>query len=67
VARGAISIIGPCLLVLIANRRRLERAFPALNLRPGSVEDLADHMTRFALAGLAAIAHEAKQAEEREG
>ena len=67
VARSAISIIGPCLLLLIANRRRLERAFPALNLRPDSAEDLADHMTQFVLAGLAAIAHEAKKAEERGG
>ncbi len=67
VARGAISIIGPCLLLLIANRRRLERAFPALNLRPDSAEDLADHMTQFALAGLAAIAHEVKKAEKGEG
>jgi len=63
VARGAISIIGPCLLLLIANRRRLERAFSALDLRPDSVEDLADHMTRFALAGLTAIAREAKRAD----
>jgi AcrR family transcriptional regulator len=55
VAHGAISIIGPCLLLLIANRRRLERAFPALKLRD-SVEELADHMTQFALGGLAAIA-----------
>jgi len=61
VARGAISIIGPCLLLLIANRRRLERAFPALDLRPDSVEDIANHMTRFALAGLTAIAHDAKR------
>ena len=63
VARGAISIIGPCLLLLIANRRRLERAFPALNLRRDSAEDVADHMTQFALAGLAAIAREAKRAD----
>ena len=64
VARGAISIIGPCLLLLIANRRRLERAFPALNLRPDSADDIADHMTRFALAGLAAIAREARKADQ---
>jgi AcrR family transcriptional regulator len=63
VARGAISIIGPCLLLLIANRRRLERAFPALNLRGDLVEDVAAHMTQFALAGLAAIAREAKRAD----
>ncbi len=55
VARGAISIIGPCLLLLIANRRRLERAFPTLKLQD-SVEDLANHMTEFTLGGLAAIA-----------
>jgi TetR/AcrR family transcriptional regulator, regulator of cefoperazone and chloramphenicol sensitivity len=63
VARGAISVIGPCLLLLIANRRRLERAFPALNLRPDSADDIADYMTRFTLAGLAAIAREAKTAD----
>jgi TetR/AcrR family transcriptional regulator, regulator of cefoperazone and chloramphenicol sensitivity len=63
VARGAISIIGPCLLLLIANRRRLERAFPALNLRQDSAEEVADHMTQFALAGLAAIARQARRAD----
>jgi hypothetical protein len=61
VARGAISIVGPCLLLLIANRRRLERAFPALNLQADSADEVADHMTRFALAGLAAIAREARR------
>jgi TetR/AcrR family transcriptional regulator, regulator of cefoperazone and chloramphenicol sensitivity len=60
VARAAISIIGPCLLLLIVNRRRLERAFPALKLKD-SVEDIANHMTQFALGGLAAIAREAKR------
>jgi len=63
VARGAISIIGPCLLLLIANRRRLERAFPALNLRPDSAEEITLHMTQFALAGLAAIAARAKKSD----
>jgi hypothetical protein len=52
---------------LVANRRRLERAFPALSLRPDSAEDLADHMTQFALAGLAAITHEVRKAEKGEG
>jgi len=67
VARAAISIIGPCLLLLVANRRRLQRAFPALSLRPDSAEDIANHMTQFALAGLATIAHQAKRAEKGEG
>ncbi len=64
VARGAISIIGPCLLLLIANRRRLERAFPALKLQD-SVEDLANHMTQFALGGLAAVARTQRSAPPR--
>jgi TetR/AcrR family transcriptional regulator, regulator of cefoperazone and chloramphenicol sensitivity len=62
VARGAIGIIGPCMLLLIANRRRLERAFPALDLHPESAESFAEQMTRFVLGGLAAVARGAKGA-----
>lgn len=62
VARAAVSILAPCLLLLIVDRRRLGRAFPAFNIRPHSVRATTRHMTRFALAGLAAIARKAKRA-----
>ncbi|HVO48684.1 MAG TPA: CerR family C-terminal domain-containing protein [Steroidobacteraceae bacterium] len=56
VARAAVSILAPCAMLLLVNRRRLERAFPAFNIKPESAEDIVRQMTRFALAGLAAIA-----------
>ena len=56
VARGAVSIIGPCLLLLIVNRRRFERAFPAYDIHPGTIEEVTQDLTRFTLAGLGALA-----------
>jgi AcrR family transcriptional regulator len=56
VARGCLSIIAPCLMLAIADRSILKRVFPQLGLGPADAPALTDHMVRYALAGLAAIA-----------
>jgi AcrR family transcriptional regulator len=61
VARATVSIMAPCGLLLIVSRKRLEHALPAFNIRPDSVDEITRHMTQFALAGLAAIARQAKK------
>jgi AcrR family transcriptional regulator len=61
VARATVSIMAPCGMLLIANRTRLERALPGFNIRPQTVEDITQHMTQFALAGLAAVTRKAKK------
>ncbi|HUI61865.1 MAG TPA: CerR family C-terminal domain-containing protein [Steroidobacteraceae bacterium] len=56
VARAAVSVLAPCAMLLLVDRKRLDRAFPAFNIRPETAEDIIRQMTHFALAGLAAIA-----------
>lgn len=63
VARGCLSIMGPCVMLAIADRTLLGQAFPALGLDDGGVATLRDHMVRYALAGLAAIAEAEKSRE----
>ena len=56
VARGCVSIMAPCVLLLILDRPTLKRAFPNFGLGSGDAEDLVRHMVQFALAGLSAVA-----------
>lgn len=67
VSRGAVSIIAPFLLLLIVDRRRLERAFPAFNIRRDSESDFASYMTQFVLGGLAAVARQARNSDAEQG
>ena len=55
VARGCISTIAPCALLLLLNRRKLKRMLPSLNLGADSAPQLTRHLVDFALAGLKAI------------
>lgn len=61
VARGCLSIMAPCLMLLISDRLMLKRVFPALSLGRGDAPALVRHMVEFALAGLAAVARDARQ------
>lgn len=61
VARGCLSIIGPCIMLAIADRRLLKRALPQLELGPGGTAVVTRHMIQFAWAGLAAIAREERK------
>lgn len=56
VARCCISIIAPVLMLLIGDRTVVARMFPAIIEGEGAREAMADHIARFALGGLGAIA-----------
>jgi AcrR family transcriptional regulator len=55
VARGCISVMAPCALLLLVNRRKLQRLLPQLNATAESAPQLTRHLVDFALAGLRAI------------
>jgi AcrR family transcriptional regulator len=57
VIRGALSAMAQCLFVF-QNRQMVELAIPEYQLDPASVDQLARHMTVFALGGFHAIAKE---------
>jgi AcrR family transcriptional regulator len=55
VARASLSIIAPFAMLSIADRSILERAFPALSFNEEDADALADHLYRYAVAGLADV------------
>jgi TetR/AcrR family transcriptional regulator, regulator of cefoperazone and chloramphenicol sensitivity len=57
VARACISIVAPCVLLLIGHRRFLKLAFPRFDF--DDTEAIAQHLVSFALAGIAASARRA--------
>ena len=59
VPRACISVMAPCLMLLIADHSSIRRIFPAFKLTPKDAETLGEHLTRFALAGLTAIKEQA--------
>jgi hypothetical protein len=62
VARGCISTIAPCALLLLVNRRKLRRMLPSLHLEADAGPLLARHLADFALAGLQNISTPAARA-----
>ncbi len=61
VGRGCLSLLAPCAMLLIADRKTLRRALPTLDLRREDAAALARHLLHYALAGLAAVAREARR------
>jgi hypothetical protein len=61
VERGCLSIIAPCILLLIGDRRFFKRAFPRSGFGPGDAAILTHHLVEFALAGIAAVARTARK------
>jgi AcrR family transcriptional regulator len=55
VARGCISTMAPCAILLLVNRRKLKRLFPQMSLGAESAPEITRHLVEFALAGLDAI------------
>jgi hypothetical protein len=55
VARGCISTMAPCAILLLVNRRKLRRLFPQMSLGAESAPEITRHLVEFALAGLDAI------------
>lgn len=56
VARACISILAPILMLLVGDRTVVARMFPAIVEGEGAQAAMADHLVRFALGGLDAIA-----------
>jgi AcrR family transcriptional regulator len=63
VARGCVSVMAPCVLLPIYDRHMLLRAFPDLGLAPEDAEALVRYLLRYALAGLSAVAADARREE----
>jgi len=61
VARGCISVIAPCLMLLVFDRGTLQQVFPQLGFGPESAGALAQHLTHFALAGLDVLGSETRK------
>lgn len=61
VARGCVSVMAPCFMLLLMNRETLKQAFPGLALAKADAPALARHMLTYALAGLEAVAREERQ------
>jgi TetR/AcrR family transcriptional regulator, regulator of cefoperazone and chloramphenicol sensitivity len=60
VGRGCLNLLAPCAMLLIADRKTLRRALPALDLSREGAPALARHLLDYALAGLAAVARAAR-------
>lgn len=63
VSRGCISVMAPCFMLLIFDRKTVTRAFPSLGLAPQDAEALVGHLVQYAVAGLTAVANEARKLE----
>ncbi len=61
VSRSCISVLAPCFMLLVADRRTLKRAFPSFGLSAENAQELAAHFSSFTLAGLAAAANAARK------
>ena len=61
VARGCVSVMAPCFMLLLFDRRTLKRAFPTLGVAPEDAPALVRHLVQFALAGLSAVARDARE------
>ncbi len=61
VARGCVNVLAPCVLLLIYDRGTFKRAFPDFGLAAEDAPLLVRHMMCYALAGLAAVAEDARQ------
>jgi len=57
VSRTVVSLIGPCVMLLMVNRDVLGKVLPSLDMTP---QALVDHLVTFALAGMKAVAAKEK-------
>src|SRR5262249_26931313 len=61
VARGCLSVIGPMVMLLICDRRTLQRLFPHFGFTPEDAPAVIRHVVQFTLAGLTAVAADARR------
>ena len=57
VSRSVVSVMGPCIFLLITNRELQSKVAPHLEF---DAESLSEHMTTFVLAGMQAVARKAR-------
>jgi hypothetical protein len=56
VTLSCINIMAPLVLLPLVSQQRLEEFFPAVSFGADSVDETTQHLARFALWGLAAVA-----------
>jgi AcrR family transcriptional regulator len=54
-ARACLNIMAPCAVMLLFDRRKLQRIFPDLTLGAADAELITQHLVGFAIAGLATL------------
>jgi AcrR family transcriptional regulator len=57
VARACISIMAPCAVLLVFNRRKLSRLMSGMELSAEAAPQITRHLVAFALGGLKALGH----------
>ena len=60
VARGCMTLMAPICVLILGDRRIMNRALPGLGLTADDGPTLASHLADYALAGLKAVARKAK-------
>ncbi|HTT06986.1 MAG TPA: hypothetical protein VMF64_17030, partial [Steroidobacteraceae bacterium] len=60
VARACISIMAPCAVLLVFNRRKLAGLMPSLEVSSAAAPQITRHLLAFALRGLQSIARPAR-------
>ena len=63
VARACLTVLSPCLLIAIYDRRTMRRLFPALRLGPDHAPDMVEHLYHYGLSGLSAAARRVRREE----
>jgi TetR/AcrR family transcriptional regulator, regulator of cefoperazone and chloramphenicol sensitivity len=56
VARACISIMAPCAVLLVFNRRKLSRLNPSMRLNAEAAPQITRHLVAFALRGVRSLA-----------
>ena len=60
VGRGCVSVLAPCFLLLVVDRRTLTAAVPGFGFASEHSDDMIRHLVQLALAGLSAVARPAR-------
>jgi TetR/AcrR family transcriptional regulator, regulator of cefoperazone and chloramphenicol sensitivity len=61
VARACVSVMAPFFMLILGDRRRMQRALPSLGLGADDAPAMARHLVQFAIAGLEAIGRDARK------
>jgi AcrR family transcriptional regulator len=64
VARGCVTLMAPICMLVLSDRRMLKRALPSLGLTADDAPALAQHLARYAVGGLEAVARAARKGDK---